>query len=597
MAPERVERKLAAILAGDIAGYSRLTGADEEGTICRLRALRAKLIDPAIEINRGHIVKTTGDGILIEFASVVDAVRCSLEVQRGMAVRNADFMPEKRIEFRIGIHLGDVVVQPDGDLLGDGVNIAARLEGIAASGGICISEDAYRQVRDRLKEEFTDLGDKELKNVARPIRVYSVKTGSGAAVSSPDAFAPEKSGPRRLSIVVLPFANLGGDPEQEYFVDGVTESLTTDLSRMSGAFVIARSTAFTYKGKAVDVKQIGRELGVRYLLEGSVQRGGDRIRINVQLVDAESGAHLWAERFDRDRVDLFEMQDEIVAHLARTLDAELTAAEARRAERSHSADPDALDLTFRGWAAYNRGHSLGDLLEAARFFDQALMLDQQNVGALAGLALAKLSPYSGIHTKEERAIHFGAAEAAAAKAVALAPNNASAHRALGWAYTLTDRAALGIAQFERAIALDRNHAPAYGGIGWAKILLGRAEEAEDHIACALRLSPRDRLAYQWYHFVGTANLCLGRYDEAEIWLRRAIEVDMTYPQAQFALAVALAQQGKLASAQAAAKQGLALAPASTVRRFRDGVPSNHPTFLAQRERFYEGLCKAGVPEG
>ena len=401
----------------------------------------------------------------------------------------------------------------------------------------------------------------------------------------------------RFSIVVLPFANLGGDPEQEYFVDGVTESLTTDLSRMSGAFVIARSTAFTYKGKAVDVKQIGRELGVRYLLEGSVQRGGDRIRINVQLVDAESGAHLWAERFDRNRVNLFEMQDEIVAHLARTLDAELTAAEARRAERSHSANLDALDLSFRGWAAYNRGHSLGDLLEAARFFDQALMLDHQNVGPLAGLALAKLSPYSGIHTKEERAIHYAAAEAAAAKAVAVAPNNACAHRALGWAYTLTDRAALGIARFERAIALDRNHAPAYGGIGWAKILLGRAEEAEDHIACALRLSPRDRLAYQWYHFVGTANLCLGRYDEAEIWLRRSIEVDMTYPQAQFALAVALAQQGKLASAQAAAKQGLALAPASTVRRFRDGAPSSHPTFLTQRERFYDGLRKAGVPEG
>ena len=281
------KRKLAAILAADVAGYGRLAGADEERTLARLRALRSDLIDPTIAVHNGRVVKRTGDGSLIEFRSVVDAVRCAIEVQNSMVERNAGLPPKRRIEFRVGIHLGDVVEESDGDLMGDGVNIAARLEGIADPGGICLSEDAYRQVRDRLKEEFVDLGEKALKNIARPVRAYAMKTGStGLALSSP-ASAPEKAGPPRLSIVVLPFANIGGDPEQEYFVDGVTESLTTDLSRISGSFVIGRNTAFTYKGKHFDLKQIGRELNVRYVLEGSVQRSANRLRVNVQLIDAE----------------------------------------------------------------------------------------------------------------------------------------------------------------------------------------------------------------------------------------------------------------------------------------------------------------------
>ncbi|HXW28736.1 MAG TPA: adenylate/guanylate cyclase domain-containing protein, partial [Xanthobacteraceae bacterium] len=329
-------RKLAAILAADVVGYSRLAGADEDRTLARLRTLRSDLIDPAISVHRGRVVKRTGDGSLIEFRSVVDAVRCAIEVQNGMVERNAGLPPERRIEFRVGIHLGDVVEESDGDLMGDGVNIAARLEGIAEPGGICVSEDAYRQVRDRLKEEFVDLGDKALKHIARPVRVYSVKSGS--VTPAPHGAVLEKSGPPRLSIVVLPFANIGGDPEQEYFVDGVTESLTTDLSRISGSFVIARNTAFTYKGKPFDVRQIGRELGVRYVLEGSVQRGGNRIRINVQLIDAETGNHLWAERFDTPLADLLDMQDEIVARLANQLGTELVTAEARRAERKPDLD-------------------------------------------------------------------------------------------------------------------------------------------------------------------------------------------------------------------------------------------------------------------
>ena len=323
-------RKLAAILAADMVGYSRLAGSDEDRILARLRALRSDLIDPTVAVYNGRVVKRTGDGSLIEFRSVVDAVRCAIEVQNGMVERNGGLPPERRIEFRIGIHLGDVVEESDGDLMGDGVNIAARLEGIAKAGAICLSEDAYRQVKSRLELAVSDLGPTLLKNIAEPVRVYSLQVGEPAAQAKP----PSTSTPPRLSIVVLPFANIGGDPEQEYFVDGVTESLTTDLSRISGSFVIGRNTAFTYKGKHVDLKQIGRELGVRYVLEGSVQRGRDRLRVNVQLIDAGTGNHLWAERFDKPVADLFDMQDEIVARLANALNTQLVAAEAHRAERT-----------------------------------------------------------------------------------------------------------------------------------------------------------------------------------------------------------------------------------------------------------------------
>ena len=341
-------RKLAAILVADVVGYSRLAGADEDRTLARLRGLRSDLIDPAIAAHRGRIVKRTGDGSLIEFRSVVDAVRCAIEVQNGLVERNAGLPPERRIEFRVGIHLGDVVEESDGDLMGDGVNIAARLEGIAKPGAICLSEDAYRQVKGRLDLAVTDLGQPRLKNIAEPIRVYSLEVGEPAHAKPAPAPAPEKSAPPRLSMVVLPFANIGGGPEQEPFVDGVTESLTTDLSRIRGAVVIGRNTAFTYKGKAVDLKTIGRELHVRYVLEGSVQRGANRTRVNVQLIDAETGNHLWAERFDKPLADLFDMQDEIVARLAGALNTELAAAEARRAERSPNSRT-RWTSTFRVW--------------------------------------------------------------------------------------------------------------------------------------------------------------------------------------------------------------------------------------------------------
>jgi adenylate cyclase len=349
-------RKIAAILVADVVGYSRLAGTDEEGTLSRLRALRSDLIDPAIAVHHGRIVSRTGDGSLIEFRSVVDAVRCAIGVQNGLIERNADLPAERRIEFRVGIHLGDVVEEADGDLMGDGVNIAARIEGICAPGAICLSEDAYRQVKGRLDLAVSDLGPTQLKNIAEPIRLYSLEVGKPPQPKPAPAPGPEKSGPPRLSIVVLPFANIGGVPDQEHFVDGVTESLTTDLSRIRGACVIARNTAFAYKGKRLDVKTIGRELNVRYVLEGSVQRSGNRMRVNVQLIDAETVNHLWAERFDKALADLFDMQDDIVARLAGTLNGQLAAAEARRAKRHRR--PTRWTSIFKEWLGSTKARPL-----------------------------------------------------------------------------------------------------------------------------------------------------------------------------------------------------------------------------------------------
>jgi TolB-like protein len=347
VAGRRVERRLAAVLAADIAGYSRLMGVDEVGTARALREHRT-VTDELVAKHGGRIVKTTGDGVLIEFPSVVDAVECAIAVQAVMTERNSAVPEDRRMLFRIGINLGDVLIDGD-DILGDGVNVAARIESIAEPGGICISSSAYEQVRGKVAVDFTDLGEQTLKNIARPIRLFAVgpSANTGRTIPSQLSSAP------RLSIVVLPFANIGGAPEQEYFADGVTESLTTDLSRVNGLFVIARNTAFTLKGKHVDVKKLGRELNVRYLLEGSVQRSGNRVRVNVQLIDAESGNHLWGERFDKPVADLFDMQDEIVSRLARALDVELIVAEARRAERS--LHPDVMDLVFQGWACSTRG--------------------------------------------------------------------------------------------------------------------------------------------------------------------------------------------------------------------------------------------------
>jgi TolB-like protein len=590
-------RKLTTILAADVVGYSRLAATDEERTLARLRALRSDLTDPAISVHRGRVVKRTGDGVLVEFRSVVDAVRCAIEVQNGMVERNAGLPPERQILFRIGIHLGDVMEEADGDLMGDGVNIAARLEGIAEPGGICLSRAAHEQVEGKIAERFTDLGDKELKNIAKPVRVYAVKTGAGSPAADASPKPGAASAAPRLSIVVLPFANMGSDPEQEYFVDGVTESLTTDLSRMAGMFVIGRNTAFTYKGKAVDLKQIGRELGVRYVLEGSVQRGGNRMRVNVQLIEAESGAHLWAERFDKPVADLFDMQDEIVARLARQLDTALLAAEARRAEKS--ANPDSMDLYFQGMAPLYAALNPQGLAAAHGFFERALALDSANVDALAGLAIADML-FAAVLLADDSPARLAAGEQAALKALSLAPRHAYAHYALGYICLMTARSTQAIAEAEQALALDRNMAAAHALIGFAKLNDGRAEETEPHILEALRLSPRDTVAWHWMFIAGVAMTYLNRDEEAVGWLRRSVEMFRHMANSHFFLAAALAHLGREVEARAAAKAGLAIQPEFTIARFRamlTRVQGDNPTVWKQTERVFDGMRKAGVPEG
>jgi TolB-like protein/class 3 adenylate cyclase/Flp pilus assembly protein TadD len=564
-------RRLAAILAADVAGYSRLMGEDEAGTALSVRAHR-EAARPMVARFGGRIVKTTGDGLLLEFPSVVASVECAIAIQKLMVERNANTPETKRIVYRIGVNLGDVLIEGD-DILGDGVNIAARLEGVCEPGGVLISGAAYEHVRSRIDAEFVDLGEQKLKNIARPVRAYAVvsvsSNGAPARAKPAPAATPDKSSPQRLSLVVLPFANIGGDPEQEHFVDGVTESLTTDLSRIRGSFVIGRNTAFTYKDKRVDLRQIGRELNVRYVLEGSVQRRGNRMRVNVQLIDAERGNHLWAERFDKPLADLFDMQDEIVARLAGALNAELVAAEARRAEQAPS--PNSMDLYFQGLASIYRGLTPDNMAQARSFFDRALIADPGNVDALVGSA--RVDQVEGVFFVTDRAAAFAAAEAKLTKALSAAPDHARGHSQLGFVYIYTERAAEGIAKCEHALALDRNLAYAHAYIGIGKIFIGRAEETEAHISEALRLSPRDTLAYIWMTFVGIAKLHLGKYEPAIACFRRTIEANRHYPLAYFHLAAALAQLGRLDEARSAVNGGLALNPSFTVSRVMNAASS------------------------
>jgi len=560
-------------------------GLDEVGTAHTLREHR-KVTDALVAKHGGRLVKSTGDGVMLEFPSVVDAVEWAVAVQAVMAERNNSVPEDQRMLYRIGINLGDILIEGD-DILGDGVNIAARLETIAEPGGICLSSSAYDQVRGKVPVDFTDLGEQTLKNIARPIRTYAV----GVDAHQP---APMLSPAPRLSIVVLPFANIGGDPEQEYFVDGVTESLTTDLSRINGAFVIARNTAFTFKGKAVDVKKLGRELNVRYVLEGSVQRCGNRLRVNVQLIDAETGNHLWAERFDKTVADLFDMQDEIVSRLANALNTQIIAAEARRAERSPH--PDAMDLYFQGMACANKGRTSECLAQARSFFERALVLDPGNIEALVGTAM--VDAISGaVFGTDDRVRHLAVAEATLTKALSLAPNHASAHHWLGFVQIQTNRAAEGIAECERALALDPNLANAYGTIGLAKHFLGRGEETESHVQEALRLSPRDTQAYIWMMFAGFAKLQLDADEEAVARFRRSVELNRNHPRIHFWLAAALAHFGRLDEARSALNAGLALDPTFTIARFRTGARSDDPTYRATWRRIRDGLRKLGMPEG
>jgi TolB-like protein/class 3 adenylate cyclase/Tfp pilus assembly protein PilF len=590
-------RRLAAILAADVAGYSRLMGADEEGTHERLHAHLRELVNPKVEEHRGRIVKNTGDGFLAEFASVVDAVRCAVEIQCGMAEREPEVPEERRIKFRIGINLGDVIVEKD-DIFGDGVNVAARLEGLAEPGGICVSRVVRDQVRDRLDYAFEDLGERQVKNIVRPVRVYAVLREPTRALTAAGAVViPETAAAPRLSIVVLPFANLSNDPEQQYFADGITEDLTADLSRIAGMLVISRNTAFTYQGKRVDTKQIGRELSVRYVLEGSVRRLGNQIRINAQLIDAEKDMHLWAERFNGDTSDLFTLQDEITRRIAVALNLELWRAEAARPTRR----PDAVDYIFRGRAVLLGGPpSRERYAEAIALFKQALALDPQSVDAqsfLAGVLAGRVID----NMADTTAADIVYADSLIGQALAASPRSCFAHYARGHVLRAQRRYAEAIPEYEAALSANPNYVYALHGLASCKVRTGSIEEAIPLEEQAIRLSPRDPFIGPCYMLIGVVHLLLSNADEAIVWFEKACNHAPAHPNICAYLASAYALAGETDRAAAAVAEARRLSGDdryTSITRLKGapgywGAASVTPLFEAT---YFAGLRKAGMPE-
>jgi TolB-like protein/class 3 adenylate cyclase len=571
LATGRVERRLAAILAADVAGYSRLMGDDEEGTLARFRAHRRELIDPNISEYRGRIVKTTGDGFLIEFPSVIEAVSCAVAVQHGMAERNTGTPEGERITFRIGVNLGDIIVE-DGDIHGDGVNIAARLEGIAEPGGVCISEDAFRQVRGKVNAAFEDIGEQSLKNIARPLRVYRYRAFPAAVTELPVAALPL---PDKPSIAVLPFANMSGDPEQEYFADGMVEEIITALSRIRWLFVIARNSSFTYKGQSIEVKEVGRELGVRYLLEGSVRKAGQRVRITAQLIDATTDAHLWADRIEGSLEDIFDLQDKVASSVAGIIEPALQAAETARSAHRPTRDLSAYDLYLRAFA-------MSPTPEAFQLLEEAIARDPHYGPALALAASWCMNLVSDGSTPDgdrnkQKAIEF----AHRALAVAGDDSGVLAEAAYALACFGEDIDAM-IALVDRALGFNPSYARGWFISGFLRLWAGQTDLAIEHAGMALRLSPRAQaVTSSW--LIGAALFFSRRFAEAVPRLRVAIEERPIFPTPRRFLAACYAHMGLPDEARA------------TVARLRALTPEVIPTYPlpfrdpAHRELYYTGL--------
>jgi len=594
-------RRLTAILAADVAGYSRLMGADEEGTHERLKAHRRELVDPKINEHSGRIVKTTGDGMLAEFPSVVGAVRCAAEVQRAMIDREASIPEDRRIKFRVGINVGDIIVDDD-DIIGESVNVAARLEALSDPGGLCVSRTVRDHIRDKLAYAFADLGEQSVKNIPRPVRVYTLRPEAVADLPTPNVLPiPAISQPAvapRLSIVVLPFANLSNDPEQEYFADGITDDLTTDLSRISGCFVIARNTAFTYKGKSIDAKEIGRELGVRYVLVGSLRRADDRVRVNVQLINAETGAHLWADRFDTDRANVEGVQNEITGRLAQSLSLELMEAVDRRIAQESAVDPDAQALVLRGWAWYYRATSAVTVREAQLAFEQALEIDRSSVDAKIGLAtvLARKLAEGWSPPRLEDQAH---AERLLLEVLEGDTNRPAAHYAMGMLRRVQNRLAEARIEFETTIALDRNHARSYFRLGQTLMYLGRPEAGIPHIEKAIRLNPRDPNIARPYANLGLCHLLLGQVDKAINLLRQARAANPRFYWIHSLLAGALAFSGDIDEARAALAESIRLNPeVKSFAQWRAYMPwiTGREHWALLEKTLNIGLRRAGFPD-
>jgi len=592
MAEAHVERRLAAILAADVAGYSRLMGSDEEGTLAALKAYRREVIDLKLTEHRGRIVRIIGDGLLVEFTSVVAAVRWAVEVQHALGERNAGLPQEKRIEFRMGINAGDIII--DGiDIWGDGVNVAARLEALAEPGGICVSSRVQEDVHGSLEVAFEDIGEQQLKNIARPVRVYRVQL-NGATKATP-ALQPS----HKPSIVVLPFNNMSGDPEQEYFADGMVEEITTALSRTRWLFVIARNSSFTYKGRAVDVKQVGRELGVRYALEGGVRKAADRVRITAQLIDASTGAHLWADRFDGSLEHSFELQDQVTASVVGAIAPRLEQAEVERAKHKPTESLDAYDYFLRGIASlYSWTKESND--EALGLFNKAIELDPDFASAY-GMASWCYVRRKGSRWMTDRVQETAEAARLGRRAVELGWDDPVA---LAWggfslAYVVHD-VEVGATLIDRALLLNPNLAEAWHFSGWVRIYLGEPELAIEHLTHAMRLSPVDPLTFVTLMAIAFAHFFAGRYNDASSWAEKALAASpprlrekAVYHPALLIAAASNALAGRLEKARNAIAQSRQISPTAHISNLKNQIPLRRADDLV---RYAEGLRKAGLPD-
>jgi adenylate cyclase len=580
MVDEHTERKLAAILAADVAGYSRLMGADEEGTLARLRGHLRELVEPSIAAHRGRIVKRMGDGLLVDFSSAVEAVRCAMVVQAGMAERNHGVPPAERIEFRIGINLGDVIIDGD-DLYGDGVNIAARLEGIAEPGAVYVSGAVGDFVRDKPEIALEDLGDVSLKHIAKPVHVFRIGGAAGSRPRPPAVLD-------KPSIAVLPFANMSGDADQEYFSDGITEDLITDLSKVSGLFVIARNSSFVYRERSVKVQEIGRDLGVRYVLEGSIRKAGNRVRITAQLIDAGSGGHLWAERFDRDLTDIFATQDEVVERIVAALAITLTRGEAQRLHRRGTDSVDAYEAWLQAREMLGRG-SRDSVVEARALHRRAIELDPGFAAPHAGLALAALADYvSGWAPDSAQALDE--AERWARRAVELDAQEPVSHMALGNMHIWRRDLDAALREFDRMLALDPNNAQAQASTGLALVYAGRAVEALDWFARARRRDPHHVAIV--LHFLAQAHFSLGDDETAAGLLRERVARDPGTDASRMLLAACYGHLGRIDDARAVWAELLQVNPRFSLAQRARVLPYKDPRDL---ERIADGLAKAGLP--
>ncbi|HWX33927.1 MAG TPA: adenylate/guanylate cyclase domain-containing protein [Steroidobacteraceae bacterium] len=652
MSQERLQRRLAAILFADVVGYSRLTGQDEVGTWRRLQSVLREAVGPHLKAHAGRIIRIKGDGILVEFASAVEAVASAVALQQAMAQRNATLPDAHRIELRIGINLGDIITNHD-DVHGEGVNVTARLEPLAEPGGICISATVHEHVRTKLAYPFEDRGMQTLKNIAEPVRVYALGPERIASLptDTPSSVMPRKrigwyaaaiaagsvcvaalwmvwaqfappsiqvtgtqtalpgtlaasvaepiiqANPPRLSIVVLPFANTAHDSEQEYFAEGMTEDLTTDLSRIPGSFVIAPSTAFSYRGKPIDVRQIGRELSVRYVLQGNVRRITDSLRINAQLVEAANASQLWAERFDGQIAQLTKVQDEVTQRIAGALNVALIDAESQRALRERLNNPDAIDLTMRGMALLNKPASRENMQRARGLFEETLRLSPDHLPALNGLAHVMLIEWGSTWYTGSSDEHLEALDRIVNQALAIKPDDPLATYFQGYVLKrLRKNLNQALVAFERAIAIDPNLAVAHNYVGQIKVFLGRASEAAEHTLKAIQLSPRDPQLAEWYYQLAITYVHQRRYDEAVEWARRGVQVNPNLRYPYRVLAAALALSGQVDEARMAAAEMLRRYPKETISTFLTREPWTNPIYRAGQDREIAGMRLAGIPD-